>query len=345
MRAVCTPHIGFRQRKQSLVRYARFDGPQQIRTTPRTRPTPATGEVPVRVTACGLCGSELRVWRTGWPVTPGHEIAGVVEQPGHALHGQRVVAYIPVWCGTCNACANGDTHLCERATERVGWQRDGGHAEFVVIPTQCALLVPDDIDDVLAPWLLDTIGTPAHGIRLARKLVQQGPVAIIGAGPIGLGAVLAAPPIGFPDRYITDRKAHRPHAALAFGARDLDAATAPRRFPLVLKTAGVNAARQRALERTAPGGVCVYLGESDRWEIDEVTAIRRKDFFIARSFYFPLHEYALTIELLRTDRDNYRQLVNARVSRAGLHDLFAAFATGDRLQPQCTPAVDVAATP
>jgi len=325
------------------VRYARFDGQQRISIAQRTRPTPAAGEVLVRVTACCLCGSELRVWRNGWPVTPGHEIGGVVEQPGHALHGQRIVAYIPVWCGTCAACANGDTHLCERATELVGWQRDGGYAEFVVIPEQCALRVPDDIDDVLAPLLLDTIGTPAHGIRLARKLVAQGPVAIIGAGPIGLGAVLAAPPLGFPDRYVADPKAHRLRAALAFGARDLDAASAPRNFPLVLETAGVNAARQRALELTAPGGVCVFLGESDRWEINEVKAIRRKDFFIARSFYFPLHEYAANIELLRADRDNYMQLVDARVPLDGLHDLFAAFAAGERLKPQCTPSFGIAA--
>ena len=319
------------------MRYARFAGQQQISIAERPRPVPAAGEVLVRVTACCLCGSELRIWRNGWPVTPGHEIGGVVEQPAHALHGQRIVAYIPVWCGHCAMCHAGDTHMCENATELVGWQRDGGYAEFVAIPEQCALVVPDDIPDALAPLLLDTIGTPAHGIRLARNLVRQGPVAIIGAGPIGLGAVLAAPPLGFPDRYITDPKAHRLRAALVLGAQGLDDAQAPRQFPLVLETAGVNAARQRALELTAPGGVCVFLGESDRWEIDEVKAIRRKDFFIARSFYFPLHEYAANIELLRADRASYAQLVDAQVPLAGLHDLFASFAAGDRLKPQCAP--------
>jgi len=319
------------------MRYARFTGQQQISIAQRMRPEPAPGEVLVRVTACCLCGSELRVWRNGWPVTPGHEIGGVVEQPGHALDGQRIVAYIPVWCGRCESCVAGDTHLCDNATQLVGWQRDGGYAEYVVIPEQCALAVPADIPDTLAPLLLDTIGTPAHGIRLARKLVQHGPIAIIGAGPIGLGAVLAAAPLGFPDRYITDPKAHRLHAALALGAQDLDATDAPRRFPLVLETAGVNAARQRALELTAPGGVCVFLGESDRWEIEETKAIRRKDFFIARSFYFPLREYAANIDLLRADRARYAQLVDAAVPLEGLHDLFAAFAAGDRLKPQCVP--------
>ena len=81
----------------------------------------------------------------------------------------------------------------------------------------------------------------------------------------------------------------------------------------------------------------MFLGESERWEIDEVKAIRRKDFFIARSFYFPLHEFAANIDLLRADRARYLQLVDARVPLEGLHELFAAFAAGDRLKPQCAP--------
>ena len=198
--------------------------------------------------------------------------------------------------------------------------------EFVTNPAQCARLVPDEISDTLSPLLLHTTGAPAHRIRLARKLVRHGPVAIIGAGPIGLGAVFAAPPLGFADRSNTDPGAHRLHAAQAPGAQNLDAAHAPRRFPLVLDNAGVNAARQRAPELTAPRGVGMFLGESERWEIDAVKAIRRKDFFIARSFYFPLHNYAANIELLRADRARYAQLVDATVPLNGLHELFASFA-------------------
>lgn len=175
---------------RTAVRHARFTGQQQISIAHRVRPEPAPGKVLVRVTACCLCGSELRVWRNGWPVTPGHEIVGVVEQPGHALDGQRIVAYIPVWCGRCESCVAGDTHLCDNATQLVGWQ---------------------------------------------------------------------------------------------------------------------------------------------------TKAIRRKDFFIARSFYFPLREYATNIDLLRADRARYAQRVDAAVPLEGLHDLFAAFAAGDRLQPQCVP--------
>lgn len=87
----------------------------------------------------------------------------------------------------------------------------------------------------------------------------------------------------------------------------------------------------------------MFLGASKRWEINEVNAIQRKDFFIARSFHFPLHKCAANIDLLRADRDNYGQLVDARVPLDGLRDLLAAFAAGDRLAPQCTPSTGIAA--
>ena len=109
------------------------------------------------------------------------------------------------------------------------------------------------------------------------------------------------------------------------------------RFPMVFETTGSHAGRQRALELTAPLGVCVFLGESNTWEITENKPIRRKDFFIARSFYFPRSEFLANVDLLRSDMDRYAQMVDAwQVPLLELQDLFAAFAVGDRIKPQCS---------
>jgi hypothetical protein len=78
----------------------------------------------------------------------------------------------------------------------------------------------------------------------------------------------------------------------------------------------------------------VQLGEADAWAVTETKAIRRKDFYYVRSFYFPLSEYAANIELLRANRARYERLVDARVPLAGLEELFAQFARGERLKPQ-----------
>ena len=156
------------------MRHARFLGDGRIEIGDSPWPVPAVGEVLLRVSACSLCGSDLRPLKNGWPVTPGHEIAGVVDQPGHRLHRQRCLVYIPVWCGHCATCSAGHTQLCENATDLVGWQRNGGYAEALAVPEQCLLPIPGDVPDHLAPLLLDTIGTAAHGVRLSQNLVPAG---------------------------------------------------------------------------------------------------------------------------------------------------------------------------
>ncbi|HRJ70118.1 MAG TPA: alcohol dehydrogenase catalytic domain-containing protein, partial [Beijerinckiaceae bacterium] len=152
---------------------ARFAGDGRIELQAQSLPEPAAGEVRVRVAACCLCGSELRQWRQGWPVTPGHEISGVVDQPGHARHGQRVAVYIPVFCDTCEECGAGQTHLCRNATDLIGWQRAGGYAEMLNVPERCLLPLPGDVPLDLAPLLLDTIGTAAHGTHNTKVKRQQ----------------------------------------------------------------------------------------------------------------------------------------------------------------------------
>ncbi|HEX2493628.1 MAG TPA: alcohol dehydrogenase catalytic domain-containing protein [Steroidobacter sp.] len=299
-------------------------------------PEPGAGEARVRVLGCALCGSDMRVWRNGWPITPGHEIVGVVEHPGHALDGQRIVVYIPVFCRRCDDCARGDTHLCVTNSSLVGWQRDGGYAEYLLVPDQCLVPIPDDIETELAPLLLDVIGTPAHGIRLAKRIIQAGDVAVIGAGPIGLGGIVAAQNLGFDNVYVAEPQEPRLAAARTIGAKALPENNA-RRYPLVLETSGSNAGRQRALELIAAHGVCVFLGESDRWDVEETRAIRRKDFFILRSFYFPLSEFADNLAMLRADEERYRYFVDELAPLDDLQRLSEAFSAGKLIKPQVAP--------
>jgi L-iditol 2-dehydrogenase len=320
-----------------MMRAARFLGEGRITIEAAPEPEPGSGEVLIQVSACALCGSDLRPLRQGWPVTPGHEILGVVDTPGYALHGRRALVYIPVFCGCCAQCAAGDTHLCPTA-ELIGWQRPGGYADSLAVPEQCLIPVPDDIPDRLAPLLLDTIGTAAHGVRRAMRLVSPGPALVIGAGPIGLGALLVLRGLGFDPLAVVEPADYRASFASGLGAERLDAAAAAaRRFPLVVEAAGRDAARQLALEAAAPRGVVVQLGESDTWSIAETRAIRRKDFFLVRSFYFPIGDVTANVALLRQAAADYARLVDATSPLETLEALFAAFARGERLKPVVIP--------
>jgi threonine dehydrogenase-like Zn-dependent dehydrogenase len=316
------------------MRHAIFTGEGRILIGESAWPVAAAGEVLLRVAACSLCGSDLRPLKNGWPVTPGHEIAGLVDQPGHRLHGQRCLVYIPVWCGQCATCKAGHTQLCENATDLVGWQRHGGYAEALAVPEQCLLPIPDDVPNHLAPLLLDTIGTAAHGVRLSQKLVPAGRALILGAGPIGLGALLVLQHFGYQPVEVFDPNPFRRRVAGELGGAALDFLDGTARYSLVLECSGRDAARQSALEMVAARGAVIQLGEADAWQVNETKAIRRKDFYYVRSFYFPIFEYAMNIELLRADRARYERLVDAQVPLDGLQELFAQFARGERLKPQ-----------
>ena len=316
------------------MRHAQFIGEGRIRIGETAWPVAGAGEVVLRVSACSLCGSDLRPLRNGWPVTPGHEIAGIVDQPGHALDRRRCLVYIPVWCGHCATCAAGHTQLCENATDLVGWQRAGGYAEALAVPEQCLLAIPDDVPTHLAPLLLDTIGTAAHGVRLSQPLVPAGRALILGAGPIGLGALLVLQHFGYGPIDVFDPNVFRRGVAGELGGIALASLDGLARYSLVLECSGKDAARQSALELVAACGAVIQLGEADAWRVNETKAIRRKDFYYVRSFYFPIAEYAMNIELLRAGRARYERLIDARVPLDSLEELFGQFARGERLKPQ-----------
>jgi propanol-preferring alcohol dehydrogenase len=236
------------------------------------------------------------------------------------------------------SCAAGFTQCCETESTLIGWNRDGGCAEFVAVPEPCLLPVPDDIDDDLAPLLLDTTGTAAHGLRLVQRLLpppSRTRVLVAGAGPVGLGGLIALRDAGFDDVAAADPRPARQQLALALGARAVHpVGERSPRFGLVVECSGQHAARDQALHIVAPHGVVSWVGESDEpWLVHETRAVRRKDFFLVRSSYFPKAEHARNIELLRRHAALYRQLIDHRCNVEELPATFARFAGGGHLEP------------
>ena len=321
------------------MRAIRFSGDGRAAVEAHAMPVPADGEVLLKIKRTALCGSDTKLWRKGAAQVPGHEIFGIVEQAGHALHAQRCVVYIPVHCGQCRACSAGLTHCCETISTLIGWNRDGGYAEYVAVPQQCLLPVPDDIDDDLAPLLLDTTGTAAHGLRLVRRLLPVQPrVLVTGAGPVGLGGLIALLDAGFTHVHISDPRPARQQLALELGAHGVQpVGELGQRFDLVLECSGQHAARDQALHIVAPQGVVLWVGENDEpWLVHESKTVRRKDFFLVRSFYFPKGEHAENIALLRRHRQRYRRLVDHTFDLAELPQEFAKFVRGESIKPLMT---------
>ena len=316
---------------------AQFHGNKHITIGEADMPVPAGGEVLLRVRRTALCGSDTKLWLKGAEFTPGHEIFGLVQQPGHALDGRRCLVYIPVHCGKCETCLSGDTQMCVVESVLVGWNRPGGYAEYLAVPEQCLLPVPDDIEDELAPLLLDTIGTAAHGVRFVKHLVPPdvtGPVLVTGAGPVGMGAIVALQNMGYTDVRVADLKEERLQLAEKFGAKRHPVGSAGMRFKLIVECSGSHAARSLGMEIVLPRGVLILIGESDTpWPVQENKAIRRKDFYMVRTFYFPKSDFSLNVELLRKEKARYRQLVDAQFDIAQLPEMFRRFVAGELVKP------------
>jgi alcohol dehydrogenase, propanol-preferring len=134
-----------------------------LRLVDRREPEPGLGQIRVRVTACGVCRTDLHVAEGDLPVhrphvVPGHEVVGRVDALGPGAGrfelGDRVgVAWLAWTCGACRYCRRGAENLCPRATF-TGWDHDGGYAEATVVDERYAYRLPDDLpDDQAAPLL------------------------------------------------------------------------------------------------------------------------------------------------------------------------------------------------
>ncbi len=174
---------------------------------------PGPGEVRVRIAACGICASDLHVWRTGegiaFPAVLGHEASGVVEALGSGVTevsvGQPVViAWIPR-CGTCRACRAGRTHLCAamRTNADDGSLSLGGKAlgrymsvsglsELVVVGERSAIPVPDGLP-LRSVCPVGCGVTTGFGAAVITGAVRWGEsVAVFGCGGVGLSAIQGA---------------------------------------------------------------------------------------------------------------------------------------------------------
>ena len=321
----------------STMQAAVFHGGGRITIGSVPVPAAGPGEVMVRVSRTALCGSDFKLWHKGAEFTAGHEIFGVVDEPNHAMNGRRCCVYIPLHCGQCAACRRGDTQMCLEVSSLIGWNRPGGYAEYLPVPENCLLPVPDDVEDSLAPLLLDTIGTSAHAVRFVGNVVppgEAGPVLVTGAGPVGLGVVLALKSLGYGDIHVSDPNAARLAIAESFGATPHPLGDASRRFALVMECSGAHAARNLGIEVVLPRGALVLVGENVApWTIEEGKVFRRKDFYMIRTFYFPIADFAPNIELLRRHADQYRVLVDGEFGLPELPGEFARFAAGKSIKP------------
>lgn len=199
-----------------------IEEPGRIQIAEREIPVPKPGEVLLKIKYCGICGSDVATYTgnqpfTTYPRIPGHEFsAEVVEVNGEAPHlrpGSIVTANPYFNCGQCYSCKKGKVNCCQD-NQTMGVQRDGSFAEYITMPMERVMDGKGLPADLLA--LVEPFSISYHAVKRG-EIKDSDTVLVIGAGPIGIFAMMAAKLCGA-TVYITDVLDKRLQMALELGA-------------------------------------------------------------------------------------------------------------------------------
>ncbi|QWT22700.1 galactitol-1-phosphate 5-dehydrogenase [Subtercola sp. PAMC28395] len=234
-------------------------------------PTPGPGDLLVKVAACGVCGSDIPRMNFSapyrLPLICGHEFSGHVVFAADDVTGFTVgdlVSVPPLLpCRKCESCLEGHFSLCEDY-DYFGSRRDGAYAQYVVVPADNALIMPEGLDPRAAA-MIDPAAIALHAIWRTR-LTAGSRVAVIGAGPIGLFAVQWARLLGATDVLAVDVNEQKADMAREAGAthtatNDEEAlAHAGKGYDVIIESAGVPQTIALAVKLAARHGEAAFIG-------------------------------------------------------------------------------------
>jgi propanol-preferring alcohol dehydrogenase len=240
----------------------------------------------------------------------------VVEEVGTGVRdftaGDRVCVHYLATCGQCEYCQNGTEQFC-RTVEMVGKDRDGGYAEFVVVPERSVFLLPAEIPFPQGAILMCSSATSLHALHKTR--VRSGEtVAVFGVGGLGISALQLARHLGASEVFAVDINPRKLELAARFGAIAIDAATgdpveqirertAGRGVDVALELIGLPLTMRQAVQSLAILGRVGLVGlTADNFEIAPYTELVNKEAEIIGVSDHLASEIPSLLELTRTGR-------------------------------------------
>jgi 2-desacetyl-2-hydroxyethyl bacteriochlorophyllide A dehydrogenase len=245
-------------------------------------PKPGLGEVLVRVKAAGICHSDAH-YRAGapsvqpLPMTVGHEVAGIVEELGASVEncrvGDRVCLHYLATCAACDWCKNENEQFCTTGA-MIGKARDGGYAEFIVMPARSVFQLPDEIPFEHGAIMMCSSATSLHALQKAR-LKPGETVAVFGVGGLGISAIQIARALGAREVFAVDIQPPKLELAKQLGAVAVNARVADpvdtirqhtlsRGVDVALELIGLPLTMQQAVRSLAIQGRAALAGITDK---------------------------------------------------------------------------------
>lgn len=253
--------------KHKIMKAVNIREPNQVEIVERPKPSPGPDDVLITVRACGICGTDVHILRGeymgNYPVTPGHEFAGVVEAVGGGVTrfapGDRVAVEPNIACDNCVNCLNNRQNFCLH-WKAIGVTLPGGMAEHVVAPEKAVF------DIGALPFeqgaFMEPLSCVLHGVQKARVRLAD-TVAILGAGPIGVLLLQTVRLQGTAEVIVVERNAARGELAQALGAdrwvSDVESLE-DGHFDVVIDASGAIPLMTRAINLARRGGTVLFFG-------------------------------------------------------------------------------------
>ncbi|MEU5841933.1 NAD(P)-dependent alcohol dehydrogenase [Rhodococcus sp. NPDC047139] len=324
--------------------------PGRVEMRDRPVPTPAPGDVLVRVTTVGVCGSDAHYYREGRigefvvtdPIVLGHEAAGVVAGVGDGVPevriGERVSIEPQRPDPLTEETRRGDYNLCPHMRFYATPPVDGALCDYVTIGAAFAHTVPARVSDDAAA-LCEPLSVGIAAVRKAR-VAAGSRVLITGAGPIGIVIAQVARAFGAVEVVVTDLDERRREAALSFGASDaldprVDDPTALR-VDSYIDASGAPAAVDSGIRAVRPGGTVVLVGAGADTMTLPVHIIRNRELNLTGVFRYA-NTWPTALALVESGRIDLDSMVTARFPL----DETAEALESDRIPGSIKAVVDV----
>lgn len=326
-----------------MMKAAVLTGPEQIEVRDVPIPEAGPGQLQIKVSSCGVCGSDIHMWKAGkgWSDEPianfcmGHEFCGVVTDPGDSGFkiGDRVTFWANLYCGKCDMCQIGKEHLCREVHGKnyIGFVCNGAYAEYFTGPAKNAYKLPDSVSD-LAAALIDPLMVAYHAVKHS-SLRLYDRVLVVGTGIIAqfmatlakkAGASVVAmsihdnrqlaksKEIGDVDIYFDDRDKDEIPRLLEYSKGGFD---------IVFEAVGTAASIQTAIASVRPGGEIVAVGNSTTPTIPiELNSIVLHEIRFNGSVSCTRREFEETIDLLATGFIRAEKYITDIVDLNGLQE-------------------------
>lgn len=310
-----------------------YHGPKDLRIDEVSNVTPKAGEVLVKIKACGICGSDVHGYLgiTGRRIEPmimGHEFSGEIVQLGEGVSntyqlGDRVTVQPVDFCGTCENCTRGFTHMCLNKRFFGVLDVDGAMAEYLSVPEKLLYKLPDNIG-FSGGALIEALAVAYCGVKKAGDLKDKN-VLIVGGGTIGQLVLSVVKTMQPKSIILSDLSEFRLECAKKLGAthvinpqtsdfKEQVKACLGETVDVAVEAVGITATVGQGMSVLKPGGTYIWIGNSSKMIEVNMQDVVTKEYKVYGSYIYTHEQFGETIDFLANNALDLSTLITKEIS-------------------------------